>query len=53
MKKKDLTRQQLSAVPCPTCGVPAGQPCVLNTGMPRTDAHVDRKFAAMNALEKK
>jgi len=53
MKKKDLTRQQLSSVPCPTCGVPAGKPCVLNTGVPRSEPHVDRKFAAIDAIDKK
>src|SRR5579859_6633172 len=51
MKKKELTPEQLSSVPCPTCGVPAGKPCVLHSGAPRSQPHVDRKFAAVQAVE--
>ncbi|MHB8606870.1 MAG: zinc finger domain-containing protein [Candidatus Acidiferrales bacterium] len=53
MKKKELTAEQVSSVPCPTCGVPAGERCVLNTGVPRSNPHIDRKFVAMEATEKK
>ena len=52
MKKKELTPQEMFSVPCPTCGVPSGKYCVLNTGAPRSNPHIDRKFAAMEALEK-
>jgi hypothetical protein len=52
MKKKELTPQELFSVPCPTCGVPAGKCCVLNMGAARSHPHIDRKFAAMEALEK-
>jgi hypothetical protein len=52
MKKKELTPQELFLVSCPTCGVPAGKCCVLNTGAPRSNPHIDRKFVALEALEK-
>jgi hypothetical protein len=53
MKKKELTPEQVSSVPCSTCGVAAGERCVLNSGAPRSESHVDRKFAALEAREKK
>jgi hypothetical protein len=53
MKKHDLTPKQLASVPCPTCGVGIGQNCVLHSGAPRSDAHVDRKLAAAEFFEKK
>jgi hypothetical protein len=52
MKKKELTPQELFAVLCPTCGVTVGTCCVLNTGAPRANPHIDRNFAAMEVLEK-
>jgi len=52
MKKKELTPEEVSSVPCPTCGVPAGEPCVLNTGDRRSNPHIDRKYSAMDAKEK-
>jgi hypothetical protein len=53
MKKKDLTSQQANAVSCPTCGVDAGQLCILTTGANRTEPHLNRKLAAMETLERK
>src|ERR1700674_4211703 len=53
MKKKELTPKQLSSVPCPTCGVAAGKRCVLLSGAPRSKPHVDRTFAASEAIERK
>ena len=53
MKKMELTPKQLSSVPCPTCGVAAGKRCVLLSGAPRSEPHVDRKFAATEAIERK
>jgi hypothetical protein len=53
VKKKDRTPKQLSSIPCPTCGVAAGMRCVLNSGGPRSEPHVDRKLAAAEALEAK
>jgi hypothetical protein len=51
MKKKDLTLHQLRSVPCPTCGVPAGDRCLLHSGGLRSDSHVDRKLAAIEAIK--
>src|ERR1700730_215376 len=51
-ENEELTPKQLSAVPCPTCGVAAGQRCVLLSGAPRNEPHVDRKIAATEAVEK-
>jgi len=53
MKKSDLTPRQLSSVRCPTCGVPAGNHCLLHSGAPRSTPHVERKFAAIDASQKK
>src|ERR1700675_3520236 len=51
MKRKELTPEQLSAVPCPTCGVGVGERCVLHSGALRSEPHVDRKFVAAAAAE--
>jgi hypothetical protein len=53
MKKRNLTPKQLSSVPCPTCGVAAGQRCVLHSGGLRSEPHVDRKLSAIEATERK
>jgi hypothetical protein len=53
MKRKDLTPQQLSAVACPTCGVAVGELCQLHSGAPRSEPHLDRKLAAIEAVERK
>jgi hypothetical protein len=53
MKKSELTLKHVSAVPCPTCGVAIGMPCVLHSGRKRLEPHVDRKLAAIEALEGK
>ena len=52
MKKHELTARQLSAVPCPTCGVAVGQRCILASGTLRSEPHVDRKLSAIEAIEK-
>jgi hypothetical protein len=53
MKKKELSPKQLFSIPCPTCGVAAGIGCVLHSGAPRSSPHIDRKFSAMDAIERK
>ena len=53
MKKKELNSEQISVVPCPTCGAAAGEACVLHSGGPRSGPHVDRKFSAAEAIERK
>jgi len=39
-------REQVLAVPCPTCGARPGEKCELGTGQPRTEPHRDRRLAA-------
>jgi len=51
MKKKDLNLKESISVPCPVCKVAAGKRCQLFTGGLRFDPHVDRKFAAIAAIE--
>jgi hypothetical protein len=51
MKKSKLTLKQVSAIPCRTCGVAIGMPCVLLSGGKRLEPHVDRKLAAIEGLE--
>src|SRR5271169_5844300 len=53
MKKKDLTKKQLSSVPCPTCGVAVRQRCILHSGGLRSTPHVNRKLTAVEAIETK
>ncbi len=53
MKKRELTAKQIASVSCPTCGADIGDSCELNSGAPRSEPHVDRKFAAIEAIEKK
>jgi len=50
MKKKELTPEQSSSIPCPTCGAVAGKRCVLLSGAPRSGPHVDRKLEAIKAI---
>ncbi len=53
MRMRDLTLKQLTAVPCPTCGVAPGKRCLLHSGAPRSGPHVDRKLSAAEAIETK
>ena len=53
MRMRDLTSNQLSSVPCPACGVSAGQRCLRFSGALRSEPHVDRKLAAAEAIEAK
>lgn len=53
VKKSDLTPEQVSSVPCPSCGAVAGEPCVLLSGAPRSEPHVERKYSAIEAAERK
>jgi hypothetical protein len=43
----------LLAVPCRSCGVAAGMPCLLHSGGLRNDPHIDRKLDAIEAVETK
>jgi hypothetical protein len=53
MKRRELTPKQLSSVTCPPCGAGVGEGCVLHSGAPRSQPHVDRTFAAREAIERK
>jgi hypothetical protein len=53
MRKSELTPKQLKSVSCPTCGAAIGQRCELHSGGLRSESHVARKFAALEAFEKK
>jgi CRP/FNR family cyclic AMP-dependent transcriptional regulator len=51
VKKKELGTKASSSVPCPTCGVAAGQRCLLHSGALRSEPHLDRKLSAIEAIE--
>lgn len=53
VKKSELTPEQVSSVPCPACGAIVGEPCVLLSGAPRSEPHVERKYSALAAAERK
>jgi hypothetical protein len=46
-----MTAKQLSAVPCPRCGVVTGKRCLEPSGTVRAGPHVDRRLAAIEAVE--
>ena len=49
----DVTRKRVLSVACPTCGVTAGECCLLNCGLLRVDPRVDRRLSAAEAVETK
>ena len=53
MRIPNLTPELLFAVPCPTCGVDAGKPCLLHVGGLRPESHIDRTRDAAKAVETK
>jgi hypothetical protein len=53
MKKKGPSSKAVFTVACPTCGVAAGKRCILTTGKPRIEAHVNRRLSALEMLERK
>lgn len=53
VKTRELTAEQISSVPCITCGAAVGEVCELHTGDPRTEPHRDRKLSAAEAVQKK
>ena len=46
-----MTAKQLSSVPCPRCGVVTGKRCLDPSGTVRAGPHVDRRLAAIEAVE--
>jgi len=53
MNSNELTREQISSVPCPSCLVAVGKGCVLYLGGLRSGPHLVRKLSAIDALERK
>jgi hypothetical protein len=53
MRMNDMTAKQLFAVPCPRCGVAMGSRCLEPSGTLRAEPHVDRRLAAIEAVENK
>jgi hypothetical protein len=53
MKMRDMSPELFNSVPCPTCHVGPGKRCLLHSGGLRVEPHVDRKLAAMEAVELK
>jgi hypothetical protein len=53
VKKKDLTHDQVSSIPCPTCGVAAGKHCILSSGGLRFEPHLNRRLAAAGVVQAK
>ncbi len=53
MRMNDMTPELFLSVRCPTCKVASGNRCLSYSGGPRTEAHIDRKLAAIEAVETK
>jgi len=51
MKLKDLTPGLVVSVRCPTCGAASERPCLLYSGDPHIDSHIERKFYAAETIE--
>jgi hypothetical protein len=49
MRKSEVPRKQIFSVTCPICGVCTGKRCLLLSGAPRSEAHIERKWAAIEA----
>src|SRR6266852_5968694 len=48
MNRSDRDRR--GSVPCPSCGVASEERCLLHSGTPRSEPHVDRKLSAAEAI---
>jgi hypothetical protein len=51
MRMNDMTSELFNSIPCPTCRVGAGKRCLLHSGGFRTEPHIDRKLAAIEAVK--
>jgi hypothetical protein len=51
MRLEDLTPKLVLSVPCPTCRAAPEQPCLLYSGAPHIDLHIERKFYAAETIE--
>ena len=53
MRMNDMTPELFLSVRCPTCKVASGKRRLLLSGGLRTESHIDRKLAAIEAVETK
>jgi len=53
MRMNDITPELFLSVRCPTCKVASGNRCLSYSGGLRTESHIDRKLAAIEAVETK
>ena len=53
MRMNDMTPELFLSVFCPTCKVASGNRCLSYSGGLRTESHIDRKLAAIEAVETK
>src|SRR5712671_6723587 len=53
MRIRDIAPKIFLSVPCPTCLAAPGKRCLLHSGAPRSQPHVDRKLTAAEAIEMK
>lgn len=53
MRMLELTRSEMCSVRCPACGAAAGKLCHLASGSTCIEPHLDRKLAAVEAVEQK
>ena len=51
MRMNDMTPELFLSVLCPTCKVASGNRCLSYSGGLRTESHIDRKLAAIEAVE--
>ena len=51
MRMNGMTPELFLSVRCPTCKVASGKHCLLLSGGLRTESHIDRKLAAIEAVE--
>ena len=52
MRMREMTPGLPPAVTCHTCGAAAGTRCLLHSGRPRNDLHINRKLCVFGAVEK-
>jgi hypothetical protein len=53
MNEKSLMAKRFLAVACPTCGVGLRMGCIGYSGVARSESHVGRELAAIEAAERK
>jgi hypothetical protein len=51
MRMGEMAPRLLLVVACPICGAAAGKRCLLQSGRPSSEPHIDRKLCAIEAVE--